>query len=74
MDMNRYDFDEADKITGDQNYDSGFRRFGKYQIDQPRRSPIRRRDKFPQAMGAKSKVKRNYKKVQNKIKYDWQGE
>ena len=72
--MNRYYFDEVDMFTGDQNYDSSFLRFGIRQNDQPRRSPIRRRDKFPQTLGLKPKAKRNYKKVQNRIKYDWIGE
>ena len=72
--MNRYYFDEADMLTGDQNYDSGFLRFGIGKIDQPRRSPIRRKDKLRQAMVMKPKAKRNYRKIQNKIKYDWEGE
>lgn len=72
--MNRYYFEEAETFMGEPNDNSGFLRFGISQIDQPRRSPIRRRDKFPQEMGMKSKAKRDFKKVQNKIKYDWQGE
>jgi hypothetical protein len=72
--MNRYYFDEADMLTGDQNYDSSFLRFGIGKTDQPRRSPIRRKDKLRQPMGMKPKAKRNFKKIQNKIKYDWEGE
>ena len=72
--MSRYYLDEADVSTDDQNYDSGFQRFAKSQIDHPMWSPIRRRDKLRQEVGLKPKAKRNYKKIQNKIKYDWQGE
>lgn len=72
--MTRYYFEQADMFTGDQDYDSGFLRFGISKIDQPRRSPMRRKDKSRQAMGMKPKAKRNYKKIQNKIKYDWEGE
>ncbi len=72
--MTRYHFEEVDMFAGDQNYDSGFQRFGISKIDQPRRSPIRRKDKLRQAMGMKPKAKRNHKKIQNKIKYDWEGE
>lgn len=70
--MSRNDLDDADKFKPDQNYDNGFRRFGIGQIDQPRHSPIRRKDKLRQEMRIKPKAKRNYKKIQNKIKYDWQ--
>ncbi len=72
--MIRYHFEEVDLFAGDQNYDSGFLRFGISKIDQPRRSPIRRKDKLRQAMGSKPKAKKNYRKIQNKIKYDWEGE
>mgnify|MGYP003574767592 CR=1 FL=1 len=61
----------------DQNYESGFIRFGLNQIEQPTRSPIRRKDKLrPEMgeMGMRPKAKRNYKKIQNRIKYDWKGE
>ena len=72
--MNRNYLDEADMLTGDPNYDSGFRRFAKKQADQPRQSPIRRKDKLRQEEEMQPKAKRNYKKIQHKIKYDWQGE
>ena len=71
--MNRYYFDEADDFTGDQNYDSDFLPFGRGQIDQPRWSPIRKKDKLRLNEGSKTKAKRSDKKIQNKIKYDWQG-
>lgn len=72
--MTRSYFEQADMFTGDQNDDSRFLRFGISKIEQPRRSPIRRKDKLRQEMDLKPKAKRNYKKIQNKIKYDWEGE
>ena len=64
--MNRNYLDEADMLTGDPNYDSGIRRFTKKQADQPRRSPIRRKDKLRQEEGMQPKAKRNYKKIRIK--------
>jgi hypothetical protein len=71
--MSRYKFDEVETDEGDQNLESGNRQFAKRPVDQPRRSPIRRKDKLRQEEGMKPKAKRNHKKIQNKIKYDWQG-
>jgi len=72
--MNRYNFDEVETDEGDQILDSGYRRFAKRPVDQPRQSPIRRKNKLRQEEGMKTKAKRNHKKIQHKIKYDWQGE
>jgi len=72
--MGWYNFDEADVYAEDQTDASGFRRFSPRKFDQPRRSPIRRKNKLRQEEGFKPKAKRNFKKIQNKIKYDWQGE
>ena len=72
--MSRYDFDEADVDNEDHAIASGFRRFSSKGIDQPRRSPIRRKDKLRPEEGVKPKSKRKFKKIINKIKYDWQGE
>ena len=71
--MSRYYLDETDISLDNHNYEDGFLRFTKSHDDHPRRSPIRRRDKLRQELEIKSKAKRNYKKIQNKIKYDWQG-
>ena len=43
--MSRYYIDEVETDEGDQILDSGYRRFAKRQFDQPRQSPIRRKDK-----------------------------
>ncbi len=72
--MKWYDFDEADMSDNDQNEDSGSRRFARGRVDEPRRSPIRRKNKLRPEDGFKSKAKRNHRKIQNKIKYNWQGE
>ncbi|MGB5748008.1 MAG: hypothetical protein WBM69_13560 [Desulfobacterales bacterium] len=72
--MGRFDIEEAEIEEDDQIIDKGYRRFAKRDADQPRRSPIRRKDRSRQEEGMKPKVKRNLKKIQHKIKYDWQGE
>lgn len=72
--MSRYKFDEVETDDGDQILDSGYRQSAKRPVDQPRRSPIRRKDKLREEEGMKPKAKRNHKKIQHKIKYDWQGE
>ena len=72
--MSRYYLEEAYMSGSDQDYDGGFQRSAKNPVDHPKRLPIRRKDKLRQAEGMKPKAKRNYKKIQNKIKYDWQGE
>ena len=71
--MSWYNFDEADVHAEDQTDASGYRRFSPMGIDQPRRSPIRRKNKLRAAERFKPKAKRNFKKIQNKIKYNWQG-
>jgi hypothetical protein len=71
--MSRYKIEEMELADDDQIPEGGKRRFGKGGIDQPKRSPIRRKDRLRQEMGMKPKAKRNYKKLQNRIKYDWQG-
>ena len=73
MNMSRYHLDEIDLSAENQDYDQGFMRSAKSHVDFPLRSPIRRKDKSRPEMGMKPKAKRNYKKIQNKIKYDWQG-
>lgn len=72
--MSQYKFDEIESDEGDQILGSGYRQFAKRPVDQPRWSPIRRKDKLRQEEGMKPKAKRNNKKMQLKIKYDWQGE
>lgn len=72
--MGRYDIDDVELEEDDLNFDSRRRRFTGDQSDQPRRSPIRRKDKWRQEEGIKAKAKRNHKKIQRRLKYDWQGE
>ena len=71
--MSRYDFDVVEPDEGDQILDSGWRRFAIKHVDQPRWSPMRRKNQLLQDEEIKPKPKRNHKKIQHKIKYDWQG-
>jgi len=72
--MGRYDIEEVEIQEDNQIFNSGYRRFAERDADQPRRSPIRRRDKLRPEEGLKPKARRNHKKILNKIKYNWQGE
>jgi hypothetical protein len=74
--MSRDKFKEVAWEDEDQDLDNGPRRIAKKQVAEPRRSPIRRKDKLRTEAddGFKSKAKRSHRKLQNKIKYDWQGE
>jgi len=72
--MGRFDIEDVEIEEDDQIFDDGYRRFAKRGADEPRRSPIRRKDKSRQEEGVKPKAKRNLKKIQHKIKYDWQGD
>ena len=72
--MSRYNIDEVETDEGDQILDDSSREFAKMNADQPKRSPIRRKSKMQREEGIKPKAKRNYKKIQHRLKYDWQGE
>jgi hypothetical protein len=75
--MGRYDIDEAEMEKDDQIFGGGNRRNANGDADQPRRSPIRRKNKLREEdpeEGMKPKAKRHHKKVQQRLKYDWQGE
>lgn len=72
--MSRYDIDEVEMAEDDQIFDGGNRGFAKGGADQPRWSPIRRKNKLRQEEELKPKAKRNYKRIQHRLKYDWQGE
>ena len=74
MEMGRYNIDQVETDEGDQIFDGGNRRFAKRNADQPKRSPFRRKNKSQQEEGMKPKAKRNHKKIQHRLKYDWQGE
>ena len=72
--MSRYNIDEVETDEGDQILDDGSRGSAKRDADQPKRSPIRRKSKMQREEGMKPKAKRNYKKIQHRLKYDWKGE
>ena len=72
--MGRYNIDEVETEEGDQIFDGGSRRFARRNADQPKRSPIRRKNRLQQEEVMKPKAKRNHKKIQHRLKYDWQGE
>lgn len=72
--MGRYDIEAVEIEEDDQILDSGYGRFARREFDQPRRSPIRKKDRFRQEEGTKPKARQSLKKIQHKIKYDWQGE
>ena len=73
--MGRYNIDEVEIEEDDQILDSGNQGYAKRGADQPRRSPIRKKNKLRQEEeGLKPKAKRNHKKIQHRLKYDWQGE
>ena len=72
--MGWYDIEEVEIEEDDQIFDTNNRRFAKRDADEPRRTPIRRKDKWHQEEGMKPKAKRNLKKIQHRLKYDWQGE
>ena len=74
VDMSRYNIDEVEMTVDDQILDGDSRRPDKGDADQPKRSPIRRKNKFRQEAGMKPKTKRNHKKIQHRLKYDWQKE
>ena len=72
--MSRYDFDEMEFDDEQQILNRESRRFAMRQADQPKRSPIRRKDRWRQEEGARSKTKKSDKKIQQRLKYSWQGE
>ena len=68
--MSRYNIDELGIEEDDWSADNESRRFSKINADQPRRSPIRRKDKMKPEEGIKPKVKRDHRKIQHRIKYE----
>ena len=72
--MGRYDIEEVEIEEDNQDNNSGYRRFTDRDADQPRRSPIRRKDRWRQEEEIKPKAKRSHKRIQHRLKYDWQGE
>ncbi|CAB1084099.1 hypothetical protein D1AOALGA4SA_11632 [Olavius algarvensis Delta 1 endosymbiont] len=72
--MGRYPIEDVETQEDDQTADSKNRRFASRETEQPKRSPIRRKNKWRQEDGTKTKAKRSHKKIQRRIKYDWQEE
>ena len=72
--MGRYKVDEPELKEDVRITDEDILRFPKSGTEQPKRSPIRRKSKMQREEGIKPKAKRNYKKIQHRLKYDWQGE
>jgi hypothetical protein len=72
--MGRYYFDEVQSEDDDEIFDGGGRGTAKRDNDQPKRSPMRRKDKMRNEEKMRSKAKRNHKREQHRIKYEWQGE
>ena len=68
--MSRYNIDEFGIEEDDRSADGESRRFGKMDADQPRRSPIRRKDKMKPEEGMRPKAKRDNRKIQHRIKYE----
>jgi hypothetical protein len=68
--MSRYNFDEFEIEMDDLSFDSVKRRFAEKDDDQPRRSPIRRKDKMRIEEGVKPKAKKNHRKIHYRIKYE----
>lgn len=74
VEMRRYEIEEVGMEGDDQIFDKGNRQFAGRQVDHPKRSPIRRKDKWREEEEMKPKAKRDHKKIQYRIKYNWQGE
>jgi hypothetical protein len=68
--MSRYNIDEFETESDDLSLDGANRRFTEKNVDQPSRSPIRRKDKMRLEEGMKPKAKRNNRKIQHRIKYE----
>jgi hypothetical protein len=68
--MEWYSIDEVEIEDADWSFKVGSGRFAKDGVDQPRRSPIRRKDKMKPEEGLKPKAKRDHRKIQQRIKYE----
>jgi hypothetical protein len=68
--MEGYSIDEVEIEDADWRFNVGDGRFTKEGVDQPRQSPIRRKDKMKLEEGLKPKVKRDHRKIQQRIKYE----
>jgi len=53
--------------------DTAYHRYRGMEVDQPKLSPMRRKDKTRNG-DTQPKYQRDHKKIQYRLKYDWQGE
>ena len=72
--MGWHDIDEMEMDEPEQILNRGGRRAAMRQADQPKRSPIRRKDRWRQEEKTRPRTKKNDKKIQHRLKYSWQGE
>ena len=72
--MGWYEFDEMEFDDEEQILKPKGRRLAARQADQPKRSPIRRKDRWRQEEEMRPKAKKSDKKFQLRLKYSWQGE
>ena len=72
--MGQYDIEEVDIEDDEQIFVTGNRQIAGRQVDHPKRSPIRRKNKWRQEEVMKSKTKRSHKKIQYRLKYNWNGD
>ena len=68
--MGWHSIDEVEIEDAAWSFNVGNGRFTKEGFDQPRRSPIRRKDKMKPEGGLKPKAKRDNRKIQHRIKYE----
>jgi hypothetical protein len=73
-DMVWYDIDEMEIDDDEQIRNREGRQFAMGQADQPKRLPMRRKDRWRQEEGVRAKTKKNDKKIRQRLKYNWQGE
>jgi hypothetical protein len=71
--MDRHDKEGSD--FGKDNYVTGtsYQKYRELDVDHPKLSPMRRKDKARNG-GSQPKCKRNHKKIQYRLKYNWEGE
>ena len=70
--MSKYDIGAVEIEEEDQGFDEVKRPFAGRGVDQPRRSPIRRKHKMRAEEGIRPKAKRSHRKIQHRIKYEWE--
>jgi hypothetical protein len=74
MGVNQYTIDSAEWEEDDLIFEGSKRRFTKRALNEPKRSPIRRKYKMRSEAEIKPKPKRNPRKVMHRFKYEWKDE